>query len=134
MSDGVAPREAASPTLLEVRGLWVDLIASPGATRYILTDVPFDIEPGRIVGLFGESGCGKTTLALALLNLLPGTRYRVRGQIRLNRQNILTANRRQLEQIRGAEIAIVFQDPLLALNPVLSAGSQVAEVLRAHGV
>jgi ABC-type glutathione transport system ATPase component len=138
MSDGVAPREAASPTLLEVRDLWVDLIAdlmaSPPATRPILAEVAFDIEPGRIVGLFGESGCGKTTLALALLNLLPGARYRVRGQIRLHRQNILSLTRRRLEQIRGAEIAIVFQDPLSALNPVLRAGFQVAEVLRAHGV
>jgi len=136
MSDGVAPREAASPTLLEVRDLRVDLIAdpmaSPGATRAILTEVAFDIEPGSIVGLFGESGCGKTTLALALLNLLPGARYRVRGQVRLKGQNILTLTRRRLEQIRGAEIAIVFQDPLLALNPVLRAGFQVAEVLRAH--
>jgi ABC-type glutathione transport system ATPase component len=131
MSDGVAPCEAASPTLLEVRDLSVDLIADP--TRAILTGVAFDIEPGRIVGLFGESGCGKTTLALALLNLLPGTRYRVRGQIRLHRRNILSLTRRRLEQIRGAEIAIVFQDPLLALNPVLRAGFQVAEVLRAHG-
>jgi ABC-type glutathione transport system ATPase component len=68
-----------------------------------------------------------------LLNLLPGTRYRVRGQIRLHRRNILSLTRRRLEQIRGAEIAIVFQDPLLALNPVLRAGFQVAEVLRAHG-
>ncbi|HMC62628.1 MAG TPA: ABC transporter ATP-binding protein, partial [Candidatus Solibacter sp.] len=60
--------------------------------------------------------------------------YRVRGQIRLHRRNILSLTRRRLEQIRGAEIAIVFQDPLLALNPVLRAGFQVAEVLRAHDV
>jgi ABC-type glutathione transport system ATPase component len=137
MSDGVAPREAASPTLLEVRDLRVDLIAdhmaSPNAARPILTGISFDIERGTIAGLFGESGCGKTTLALALLNLLPVTRYRVRGQIRLNRRNILNLTRRRLEQIRGAEIAIVFQDSLLALNPVLRAGSQVAEVIRAHG-
>ncbi len=134
MSDGVAPREAASPALLEVRDLGVELIASAGAIRPILTEVAFDIEPGRIVGLFGESGCGKTTLALALLKLLPDSRYRIRGQVLLNRRNILTLSRRRLEQIRGAEIAMVFQDPLLALNPVLRAGTQVAEVLRAHGV
>jgi ABC-type glutathione transport system ATPase component len=138
MSDGVASRPAASPTLLEVRDLRVDLIAdliaSPPVTRSILSEIAFDIEPGRIVGLFGESGCGKTTLALALLNLLPGSRYRVRGQVLLNRQDILTLTRRRLEQIRGAEISIVLQDPLLALNPVIRAGSQVAEVLRAHGV
>jgi ABC-type glutathione transport system ATPase component len=134
MSDGVAPREAASPALLEVRDLGVELIASAGAIRPILTEVAFDIEPGRIVGLFGESGCGKTTLALALLKLLPDSRYRIRGQVLLNRRNILTLSRRRLEQIRGAEMAMVFQDPLLALNPVLRAGTQVAEVLRAHGV
>ena len=61
--------------LLEVRDLSVDLMASPGPGRPILTQIAFDIEPGTIVGLFGESVCGKTTLALALLNLLAPARF-----------------------------------------------------------
>jgi len=91
------------------------------------------VDAGSIVGLFGESGCGKTTLALALLNLLPAPRYRVRGSVKLRDFEVLSASERQLERIRGAEISLVFQDPLLALNPVLRVRDQVAEVMRAHG-
>ena len=93
----------------------------------------FQVDAGSIVGLFGESGCGKTTLALALLNLLPAPRYRVRGSVKLRDFEVLSASERQLERIRGAEISLVFQDPLLALNPVLRVRDQVAEVMRAHG-
>jgi ABC-type glutathione transport system ATPase component len=95
--------------------------------------VSFQVDAGSIVGLFGESGCGKTTLALALLNLLPAPRYRVRGSVKLRDFEVLSASERQLERIRGAEISLVFQDPLLALNPVLRVRDQVAEVMRAHG-
>jgi ABC-type glutathione transport system ATPase component len=99
----------------------------------VVSDVSFQVDPGSIVGLFGESGCGKTTLALALLNLLPARRYRVRGSVRLRDFEVLSATERQLERIRGAEISLIFQDPLLALNPVLRVRDQVAEVMRAHG-
>ena len=75
----------------------------------------------------------KVRLALALLNLLPAPRYRVRGSVKLRDFEVLSASERQLERIRGAEISLVFQDPLLALNPVLRVRDQVAEVMRAHG-
>ena len=115
-------------TLLRVQGLTVELRG-----RAILTDVSFAAEAGSIVGLFGESGCGKTTLALALLNLLPADRYAVRGSIRLRGRELLGLAEPSLEQIRGREISMVFQDPMLALNPVLRVDRQVREVLRAHG-
>jgi ABC-type dipeptide/oligopeptide/nickel transport system ATPase component len=99
----------------------------------VVSDVSFQVDAGSIVGLFGESGCGKTTLALALLNLLPAPRYRVRGSVQLRDFEVLSATERQLERIRGAEISLIFQDPLLALNPVLRVRDQVAEVMRAHG-
>jgi ABC-type glutathione transport system ATPase component len=118
---------------LLVRNLTVDLISVRNITVPVLSDVSFQVDPGTIVGLFGESGCGKTTLALALLNLLPAPRYRVRGSVQLGDFEVLSASERQLQRIRGAEISLVFQDPLLALNPVLRVRDQVAEVMRAHG-
>jgi ABC-type glutathione transport system ATPase component len=133
MSDGLPPSARPSQSLLQVRNLDVDLVAADGAVVPILSEVSFEIEPGTIVGLFGESGCGKTTLASALLNLLSPPRYRVRGEIRMGGRNLLGLTERQLEAIRGAEISLIFQDPLLALNPVLRAGTQVSEVMRAHG-
>src|ERR1700759_598931 len=101
-------------TLLEVQGLSIDLQG-----RAILTDVSFVAAAGAIVGLFGESGCGQTTLALALLGLLPAPRYRVRGSVRLCGRELLGLDERSLERLRGAAISLVFQDPMLALNPVL---------------
>jgi ABC-type glutathione transport system ATPase component len=118
---------------LTVRDLTVDLISVRNITVPVVSEVSFQVAPGSIVGLFGESGCGKTTLALALLNLLPAPRYRVRGSVQLRDFEMLSAPERQLQRIRGAEISLVFQDPLLALNPVLRVRDQVAEVMRAHG-
>lgn len=117
--------------VLEVRGLGVE-IAAPGGARAILSDISFRIARASITGLFGESGSGKTTLALALLGLL-GRRYRVHGSIRLAGRELAGLRERQWEAVRGAGIAMVPQDPLLALNPVLRVERQIAEVRRAHG-
>src|ERR1051325_6245877 len=114
--------------LLQVRGLTVEL-----RDRTIVAGVSFDVDAGAIVGLFGESGCGKTTLALGLLNLLPADRYRVSGSVRLRGQELIGLGEREMERVRGAAISMIFQDPLLALNPVLRVQDQVREVLRAHG-
>ena len=118
---------------LLVRNLTVDLISVRNITVPVVSEVSFQVHPGTIVGLFGESGCGKTTLALALLNLLPASRYRVRGSVQLGDFEVLSASERQLQRIRGAQISLVFQDPLLALNPVMRVRRQVTEVMRAHG-
>jgi len=113
--------------LLEVRGLGVEL-----AGRAVLSDVSFAVPSGAIVGLCGESGAGKTTLALALLRLLPSPPYRVRGEAVLEGRDLLSMSERELEAVRGARVGFVFQDALLALNPVLRIRTQLAEVLRAH--
>ncbi len=118
--------DPAAP-LLEVRGLSIEL-----TERSIVSDAAFEIPPGAIVGLRGDSGCGKTTLALALLRLLSPSRYRVRGSIRLRGRELMDLTESQLERIRGAELAMVFQDPRQSLNPVMRAGNQVREVIRAH--
>lgn len=117
---------------LAVENLSIDLTPERSAAIPIVSGVSFQVEPGSIVGLFGESGCGKTTLALALLKLLPVARYRVRGSVRIGGREILSLTERELESVRGAEISLVLQDPLLSLNPVMRVRAQVAEVLRAH--
>ena len=120
--------------VLSVQDLSVDLAPERGDVRTVVSNVSFEVFPSTIVGLFGESGCGKTTLALALLRLLPTQRYRVQGIIRLAGRDVLSLGPRELQRIRGAQIAMIFQDPLRALNPVMRVGRQVEEVLRAHAV
>jgi len=131
MPQGIRPGGEDPDPLLDVRNLDVDLV-TPSRTIPILASVSFRIGRGSITGLFGESGCGKTTLAHALLRLLP-PRYRARGSIRLAGRELLSLGEGPLEALRGAALSLVFQDPLLSLNPVLRAGDQIAEVLRAHG-
>jgi peptide/nickel transport system ATP-binding protein len=115
-----------SQPLLQVSHLSIRLNAQP-----VVSDISFSIAPSSIVGLFGESGCGKTTLALSLLKLLP-RQYDVQGQVRLDGADLLPLPERKWQPIRGARIAMIPQDPLLALNPVLRVCDQVDEVRRAH--
>jgi ABC-type glutathione transport system ATPase component len=112
--------------LLQVRDLRVT------HTSAVLDGVSFAIDAGSVAGLFGESGSGKTTLALALLGLLPRA-YRVSGSVRLRGRELVGLGERELRRIRGAEISMIFQDPMLALNPVLRVAVQVREAMRAHG-
>jgi len=117
--------------LLDVRNLSVELRPQ---SQMVLRSVSLQIPEASIVGLCGRSGSGKTTLALALLNLLPPSKYRVSGEIRLEGRELTSLPERQWESVRGAGVAMIFQDPLLALNPVLRVRTQIAEVLRAHQV
>jgi peptide/nickel transport system ATP-binding protein len=115
--------------LLQVRDLTVQLDRTSGAT---LDRVSFDIGAGEAVGLLGESGCGKTTLALALIGLLPPVACVTGGSVRFRGHELLLKDERQLQRIRGAELSIIFQEPQMALNPVMRVGDQIVEVLRAH--
>ncbi len=120
--------------LLDVRGLTVEL-PTPGGWVRPVNEVSFELEPGESLGLVGESGCGKTMLSLALLGLLPPGARRA-GEAWLaaseNRLNLVALAERELIAVRGHEIAMVFQEPMTALNPVLRIGEQVAEAIRAH--
>ena len=97
-----------------------------------LDGVSFDIHRGEVVGVLGESGSGKTTLALALLRLLPSSARILRGTIRIGGRDLLALKESELEKIRGAKISLIFQEPEMALNPVMQTLDQVAEVIAAH--
>ena len=124
--------------LIELRGLTVELPTPAGWIRPV-DDVSFTLETGESLGLVGESGSGKSMLALALMGLLPPG-AKVRGEAWLasangahdSRLNLLTLPERERIGIRGRDIAMIFQEPMTALNPVMRVGAQIAEAVRAH--
>jgi ABC-type glutathione transport system ATPase component len=118
--------------VLQVRGLTVRHEPEGQAPVLAVDGVGFDVQAGEVVGLLGESGCGKTTTALALLGLLPPRARVLDGSIRLQGRELRGLPERELQGVRGTAAALIFQEPALALNPVLRAGDQVAEVIRAH--
>jgi oligopeptide/dipeptide ABC transporter ATP-binding protein len=120
--------------LLDVRGLTVELPSAAGWVRPV-NDVSFRLGPGESLGLVGESGCGKTMLSLALLGLLPpGARRGGEAWLGADgeRKNLVALAGRELTAMRGRDVAMVFQEPMTALNPVLRIGAQVEEAIRAH--
>lgn len=116
--------------LLEVSGLTITLQTPRGRARAV-QNLEFILERGATLGLIGESGCGKSLTALALMGLLP-EHAQVDGSIRLNGQELLDMDERALCRLRGNRMAMVFQEPMTALNPVHGIGRQVAEPLRHH--
>ncbi len=130
MTGNLALKTDPAP-LLSVRDLVVHFTTSRGHVR-ALAGVSFDLQPGETLGLVGESGCGKTVTAMAVLRLLPSHVTSVSGQAFFQGADLLQAPAEDLRHIRGNRIAMVFQEPMTALNPVLTIGEQVAEVLRLH--
>ncbi|MHB8542152.1 MAG: ABC transporter ATP-binding protein [Candidatus Acidiferrales bacterium] len=118
--------------LLEVRGLTIQYDAGGAHPHRAVDGVCFDIACGEVVGLMGESGCGKSSIALAALGLLGGESAAVCGSILFRGQELLKMDERSLAKIRGAEISLVFQEPGISLSPMMRAGEQVAEVIHAH--
>ena len=116
--------------LMEVEHLSVTFYTPRGTVRAV-RDASFRIERGQVVGLVGESGCGKSTVALALMGYLPGM-TRVEGSRIFEGQEIAQMDPEQLRKLRGNSIAMVYQDPATALNPTMRVGPQVEEVLRHH--
>jgi oligopeptide/dipeptide ABC transporter ATP-binding protein len=97
-----------------------------------LRDVSLAVEQGEILGLAGESGCGKSTLGLAVMGLLPPS-ARVTGQIRLDERELLGLSEPELRRLRGRDMGLIVQDPMTALDPCFSVGSQLRDALAAHG-
>jgi oligopeptide/dipeptide ABC transporter ATP-binding protein len=121
----------AEPTL-SVRDLAVEFVTDDGVVRAV-DGVTYDVYPRETLGIVGESGSGKSVSQLAILGLIPRPPGRiVRGEALLNGQNTLKMSKKRLRRIRGGDVAMVFQDPMTSLNPVLKVGKQIGEAIRAH--
>ncbi len=121
----------ATTPLLQVRNLDVCIRGEGNSRVRALEGINFDVHRGETLGLFGESGAGKTTLAMAILRLLPASSCMVQGSIEFEDVDLLALKEHELQKIRGSSISVVYQDSSV-LNPVLTVGDQIAEVLRAH--
>lgn len=119
-----------STQLLSVENLNVSFKTSKGLVK-ANENISFEIKEGEIFGLIGETGCGKTTLGKALLRLLSNN-ARIEGRIVYRGKNILSLSEKEMRSLRGKEIGIMLQDPSICFNPVLSVGSQIAEIYRYH--
>jgi len=125
------PDQKECESLLVVQGL--DVVYRTRELRLrALHDVSFDVRPGQIVGVVGESGCGKSTLSAALMRLLPPNGEITSGSIRFQGRDLSSLTPEQIRQMRGREMAMIFQDPLTSLNPTFTVGTQLIDVQAAH--
>lgn len=123
------PTAGATP-VLELQQLSVEL-GTPTGFQEVLHNVSFTVMPGESVGLVGESGCGKSVTSLAIMQLVSNARYTA-GKILLKGQDLLLLPRRELQRMRGHRMAMIFQEPMTSLNPLMSIGDQIAEAIRLH--
>lgn len=120
-----------SDTILNVKNLRVEF-STRGGIVPVLDNLSFSLDRGERIGFVGESGCGKSMTALALMGLLPSIGRVASGQILFKGQDIVNASTKRMQDIRGNEISMIFQEPMTSLNPVFTIGSQIAEVLHRH--
>lgn len=121
-----------SDNILEIKDLIVHYETADGVVEAV-NNVNLDIKKGEVLGLVGETGAGKTTIALSILNLLPHPpAHMVSGNILFENEDLTSKSPKELRKIRGEKISMVFQDPMTALNPVHSVGDQIAEVIKLH--
>jgi len=119
-------------TLLEVKNLKTHFFTDDGVVRAV-DGITYDLEEGETIGLVGESGCGKTVSALSLLRLIPTPPGRiVDGEVWFEGENLLKVDEDEIRHIRGNRIAMIFQEPMTSLNPVLTIGRQLTEALELH--
>ncbi len=119
-------------TILSIRNLSVAFETDSGLVQ-VLNDVNFDLEKGQSLGIVGESGCGKTVTAMSILKLLPCPSAKIlSGKIIFEGIDLLAISEKKLAKIRGNRISFIFQEPMTALNPVMTVGKQLAEVFTIH--
>jgi len=126
------PAAGAAPSLLAVRELSIDYAAGSARPVAAVRGVSFDVGEGEVVGLVGESGCGKTTVMMSLLGLLPEGSRRVGGSIRFAGRELAGLDEAALREVRGRELALVYQGSMNALNPVRPVGDQIGEAALVH--
>jgi peptide/nickel transport system ATP-binding protein len=127
----MAPSSSNGP-ILDVRALRLSIKGDEGIAK-ILDHIDFTLESGRILGIVGESGCGKSTIIRAIIGILPGGARVEAGSIRFDGEDLLTLGEAVLNtRIRGSRIGFIPQDPYLALNPVFKIGTQLMEIMRGH--
>src|SRR6476619_7785123 len=117
--------------LLEVTNLKTQFPTRAGLVRAV-DDVSFQIDRGELLGLVGESGCGKSMTALSIMRLIAPPGKIVAGEMLFDGKDLLKLSDAQMREMRGDDIAMIFQDPMTSLNPVFTVGEQIAEALRLH--
>jgi peptide/nickel transport system ATP-binding protein len=118
--------------LLEIKDLTVHYITDEGVVAAI-NELNLSIGEGENLGLVGETGAGKTTTALSIMNMIPNPPGKIiSGEVLFKGENLLNKSKKEIRKIRGREISMIFQDPMTSLNPVLTVGEQIAEVIRLH--
>uniref|UniRef100_UPI0015EE92A6 ABC transporter ATP-binding protein n=1 Tax=Streptomyces albidus (ex Kaewkla and Franco 2022) TaxID=722709 RepID=UPI0015EE92A6 len=120
-----------SEPVLSVRDLAVTFHGEEGRRVHAVDGVGFDVAPGEVLAVVGESGCGKSVTSLAVMGLLPET-AKVSGSVTLRGRELAGADEKSLRKVRGSELSMIFQEPMTSLNPVLTVGRQISEVLRRH--
>src|SRR6195256_3689051 len=121
-----------SQPVLQVKNLRTQFFTDDGVVQAV-DGVSFDLDPGETLGIVGESGCGKSVTALSILRLVQEPGRIVGGQILFRGSDIVEMSEEEVREIRGKDIAMIFQDPLSSLNPVLTVGFQIEEAIEAHG-
>src|SRR6185312_17549606 len=117
--------------LLEVDGLRVGFATEDGRVQAV-DGVDFRLEPGEVLAIVGESGSGKSVTAQTLIGLTRSPNSHIEGSVRLNGEELTTQSEKQLQKVRGSQIAMIFQDPMTSMNPVYTVGKQIVEAIRAH--
>ncbi|HLF26250.1 MAG TPA: ABC transporter ATP-binding protein [Anaerolineae bacterium] len=125
-------QQQTAPSLLDVRNLSVDFVSAGQPPAHAVADVSFTLREGEMLGLVGESGCGKTTLMLSLMRLLPAAGRITHGEVLFAGRDLLWLSEPQMADVRWKNIALIFQGAMNALNPVHTVGDQIAEAIVQH--
>ncbi|MCZ0938684.1 MAG: ABC transporter ATP-binding protein [Caldilineaceae bacterium] len=128
LTDGTEPDRRP---LLQIQELHTQFETKQGTVRAV-DGLSLDLYEGEVLGLVGESGCGKTMTALSIMGLLPGNGQAVAGEIKFEGKNLLVCSSEEMKKIRGGQIAMIFQEPMTALTPTMTIGRQISEAMEIH--